>query len=525
MSSTQYSHTGCARILTSDQVQAMYHQSEGYLASLKVPQPGGSEVIFAEATAIKEGVWNGLYEPADVLRNAAPSMLGKYVVLGHPDSNTSPSWPDEALGQVVDVAAEGDEARIRLLLALWKNRMPPELLQRFLSGEKVSVSVGLNMYATPQEGTWNGKPYEQVANKIYFEHLGIVPVGACTPEDGCSAQIITQSTEAEEGNTANDTEKDREMPAESKNVCQAMGAPIEAAPPDMPPPLFKDPDELLAFTNEALKISDNPELRDQQLSTAFDFVMDTIREYGWNIWDIPEGNARAMAMAAFVARAAEAWRSNDPLFTPPNPMVVAQATQNNRSKSWRGDAKMTVTQAKKSEEGEVKALYKYPVLSQTEDGTPQFNWNSTDDESVAIKAKEECESAISSVLSKYDNTLKEFQAAADAGAVADGIARGLLLGNLKSALPKLSEDSLERYKAMPLPDLAGIVSDLGQGSAPAAAPAAAPAIQAPETKEAPEAKAVTQAPTPVNLQTMKRAKPLSFAEAKARIKKELGVEI
>jgi len=78
---------------------------------------------------------------------------------------------------------------------------------------------------------------------------------------------------------------------------------------------------------------------------------------------------------------------------------------------------------------------------------------------------------------------------------------------------------------MPLPDLAGIVSDLGQGSAPAAAPAAAPAIQAPETKEAPEAKAVTQAPTPVNLQTMKRAKPLSFAEAKARIKKELGVEI
>jgi hypothetical protein len=92
---------------------------------------------------------------------------------------------------------------------------------------------------------------------------------------------------------------------------------VEASEAERPPPLFKDPDEMLAFTNQALAISDNPELRAEQIRTAFDFVMDNVHQYGWSFFDNPDQESRAAAMAAFVARAAAAWNANDPLFTPP----------------------------------------------------------------------------------------------------------------------------------------------------------------------------------------------------------------
>lgn len=517
--------TGCASLLTHEQVQARYHQSEGYVTTIKVPQPEGAEVRFVEITAIKEGVWNGILEPAEVLKRGAPSLLGKYIVLGHPDSDTSPSWPDEALGQVIDVSCDGEDGAVKVLAVLWVSRVPPDLLARLEAGEKVSVSVGFQMYSKEESGEWNGKPYSMIAERIYFEHIGIVPVGACTPDDGCSAQIIIQNEKSDGGNTDGEDESKTQIDVESKTVNQAVGAPTESVEPEVPPPLFKDPDELLLFTNEALAIQDNDELREEQLRVAFNFVRKTMDDYGYGISDIQDANTRASAMAAFVARAAESWRNDDPLFTPPGEeQVVTSVTQSQSSRSGRGDDNMT----EKDDKGD-KTLFHYPVLSQTEDGVTQITWNSTEDPKEAENAKVAYDTEFKKVLGGYDDTMKDLKAQADAGQVADGVARTLLLGNLKTAMPKLNDESLERYKGMSLDSLVGIVNDLGQNIAmasPAGDQAPSMVTQTPDqTQEGDKSTKVTQSPTPVNLQKMRAKNPMTFAEAQKRLQKELGMTI
>lgn len=452
-------------------------------------------------------------------------MLGKYIVLGHPDSSTSPSWPDESLGQVIDVSCEGEEAVLKALGVVWDTRMPPELLARLESGEKVNVSVGFQTYSSEKSGEWKGKPYSVVADRIYYEHIGIVPVGACTPEDGCSAQIIVQTEKVDGGNTDGETDTNKTLDVESKTVNQAVGAPVEAVEPEVPPPLFKDPDEMLQFTNQALSIQDNDELKEEQLRTAFSFVMDNLSKYGWSILDIQDPSARHPAMAAFVARAAGAWKNNDPLFSPPGEEQVANSvTQSQGPRSWRGDEKMP---EKKNEEG-AKTLHHYPVLSQTEDGTTQITWNSTEDPKEAESAKITYDAEFKKVLGSYDETMKDLKAQADAGLAADGVARSLLLGSLKSALPKLNDTSLEKYKSMGLDALVGIVNDLGQNiTVSPAAPEQAPGLvtQTPETKPDEKANQVIQSPTPVNLQKIRENNKMTFAEAQKRLKKELGMDI
>jgi len=194
--------TGCASVLTAEEAIARFHVSDGYISSLKVPQPGGSEVRFCESVAIKEGVWNGLFESAAVLRDASGSLLGRYVMLDHPEAGTEPAWCDTAMGQIIGVEAHGENSEIHCLLVMWVNRMPPELTQKIDNGEKIGVSVGFVQFFKEESGDWNGKPYEAVATKIHYTHLAIVPVGACSVEDGCSAQIISQDPNSEAGTTA-----------------------------------------------------------------------------------------------------------------------------------------------------------------------------------------------------------------------------------------------------------------------------------------------------------------------------------
>lgn len=513
--------TGCASLLTLDQVKAQYHQSEGYIASIKVPQPDGSDIRFIEIKAIKEGVWNGLFESKDVLRKAAPSILGKYLVLGHPESDTAPSWPDESLGQVIDYSFEETDGTIKVLAVGWISRIPPELLQRLESGQKVHVSVGFRMYSTETPGEWNGKQFFSVADMIYYEHIGLVSLGACKPEDGCSAELVQQSEESEDDTTA-DKKESQETSIESKTVNQAVGIPVEAVEPEVPPPLFKDPDELIAFTNEALAITDNDELRNEQLRTAFDFVMTTFNDHLSSILGIESLESKASAMAAIVARAAESWRNNDPLFTPPGEEQVTNVTQSKSSLAWRGDDKMT---DKKTEDG-AKTLYHYPVLSQTEDGSHKIEWTSTDDPKVLDEAKNSYNTEFTKVIGSFNETMTDLKAKAESGEAADSVARTLLLGNLKSALPKLNDASMDKYKAMDLNSLVGIVNDLGQ-NIPAAPPAAGdgPGLvnQTPDTKTSSQ---VSQAPTQVNLQRIGDGKgKMTFAEAQKRLQKELGMKI
>ena len=521
--------TGCASVLTAEEAIARFHVSDGYITSLKVPQPNGSEVRFCEAVAIKEGVWNGLYESAVVLREAAGSMLGRYVMLDHPEQGTEPAWCDTALGQVIGVDVQGENSEIHCLMAMWVNRMPPELTQRIDRREKIGVSVGFTQFYKDVLGDWNGKPYEAVATKIHYTHLAIVPIGACSIEDGCSAQLISQNQEAEDGTTAKKDGEDSELKsgaAESKEVHQAIL--VDASEAERPPPLFKDPDELLAFTNQALAISDNPELRVEQLNTAFDFVMNTITDYGWTIYTAEDQDSRAAAMASFLARAAAAWKAGDPLFTPPGAAVTV--SQSTRSRSWRGDD-IPMSEEKHEKKGEgatTTTLYKYPILTQTDDGKPQISWDSTEDQAKFDAGVKDYETAFGGMLGQFNETLGVLDAQAKKGEAADAIARGLLIGGLKTAMPKLTDASLEKYKGMELDTLAGIVTDLGQAVTPVAAPGmeggeGAPGI-APGSLS-PESKKESHAPTQVDLQKLGEKKKFTFLDAAKKFKAETGIDL
>ena len=88
----------------------------------------------ASATFLRPGVWNNILIDSDVIRRAAPSVLGRFFMLGHPEEGSQPMWPELALGQVVDFSVEPDGG-LNALILLSKNRFPPNLLKDMHDGE------------------------------------------------------------------------------------------------------------------------------------------------------------------------------------------------------------------------------------------------------------------------------------------------------------------------------------------------------------------------------------------------------
>lgn len=558
---TEGNRTGCLRVVTLEEAKRQLQEdSSGYQIAVNVWPPSDTEIFFVESTPVREGVWNGLLQEAPVLATGAPSLLGKYIMLSHPQEGSEPAWPDENIGQIYRVSL-GENGSLKILAAMWTSRIPPDLLARFQSGERVGVSVGMKTYKVLQEGVWQDIPFTAIAKKVYFDHVAIVVIGACKIEDGCDAHMIsvTQNSNAEAGSTNKKTEQ-KEGATNSGMSGQDNQGIIELAlggPDSPPPPLFKTPEELVAFANAALAIQGNEELRQRQMEMAFDFVMNNVTRYGWLLWDILEPAARATAMAQFVAKAAAAWKSGDPMFSPQSPETVA-VLQSKISQSWRGDARGEVVAQSKESKDEKTTSYKYPILSKTEDGKTEIKWGTTEDEKEATKG-------ITSLMEAQTTTLADMEKKVAAGAAADNIARTLLMTGLKSGLPNLSDGSLEKYKSMDLVTLAGIVGDLGStvpagagegagagagagaadgagagaGISAAAAQAALSSQtnqsqssqtsqQSAQPKGGPSPGSATQqnqGPTAVNLQNVKGGSKLSGAEAIKRLNKQLGVKV
>lgn len=82
-------------------------------------------IMRIKGVILREGVWNDIYVPGDVLESSATSLLGKYVMLGHPAADTEPNWPEQALGQVVNVEFDPEAGELWAEMVLWKNRSRP----------------------------------------------------------------------------------------------------------------------------------------------------------------------------------------------------------------------------------------------------------------------------------------------------------------------------------------------------------------------------------------------------------------
>lgn len=73
------------------------------------------------------------------------------------------------------------------------------VLEALESGQVMELSTGLELDAVPEDGTFNGKPYEAVARNFRPDHLAILPdqVGACSVDDGCGMMVNKLRAEVE----------------------------------------------------------------------------------------------------------------------------------------------------------------------------------------------------------------------------------------------------------------------------------------------------------------------------------------
>lgn len=148
------------------------------------------------STFIKPGVYNGVLVPAEAIQNSVPSIFGRFLLPSHLDPGTEPTWPDVAYGQVINYRLDPDTSALTALLNLFPDRVPPSIMASWKAGEPVGVSSQHTAYFQEQRGSFEGKPYSAITAKMYFEAIAITPYPACTPQQGCSSSLLTQSAKA-----------------------------------------------------------------------------------------------------------------------------------------------------------------------------------------------------------------------------------------------------------------------------------------------------------------------------------------
>jgi hypothetical protein len=141
------------------------------------------DIIRTKAVATKEGVWKGVLRPGELLKANYRWLKGIPITINHPEDGVSDSAL--AVGQVVDVEWDEEQQRAIADCELWASKCPPDLIAKIAAGDAVDVSTGYYAAQDPVPGTWGDQPYSEVEKSLFFDHLAIVPLGACTSLDGC----------------------------------------------------------------------------------------------------------------------------------------------------------------------------------------------------------------------------------------------------------------------------------------------------------------------------------------------------
>lgn len=201
---------------------------------------------------IKEGVWNGIYVPADAIREAHLSLLGRYWLNHHPLDGTEVEWHESAMGIVLgETVSDDDGAETVVEIEPWPDRIPDELYERLESGEKLGTSVHFFAQYDDEEGEFGGVPYNQRVTRMYYTHVARVPTGACSVEDGCFTQIAFESIKGREKMAE---EKDK-VPLADEDEDTGAGA----GESEVVILAFNHPDDVAEFLAEAIEKDDPAE--------------------------------------------------------------------------------------------------------------------------------------------------------------------------------------------------------------------------------------------------------------------------
>lgn len=172
-------------------------------------QHEGRDHVIAPVVMLVEGVHAGsrgpsLYSAAVIARNPAV-WNGVPVTIQHPTDQQGPISANsphvierQAIGKMYNVHWSAGKLKGEAWIDVAKAEAVQggaEILQAVNSGQiQLEVSTGLFDESKEHTGTWNSEQYSQVIERIYPDHLALLPggTGACSWADGCGMRANCQ---------------------------------------------------------------------------------------------------------------------------------------------------------------------------------------------------------------------------------------------------------------------------------------------------------------------------------------------
>ncbi len=144
-----------------------------------------NEPIKIQAIVTKPGVWKNVLRPAKLIKDNYRWLKGRPITLNHPSlASEGRATPELAVGQVLEVRLhDGDQVLVDGVI--WPEKLPGEILQKINGDNLMGVSTGFFAAEEPTRGAFQGQQYHSVETSLFFDHVAIVPLGACSVKDGC----------------------------------------------------------------------------------------------------------------------------------------------------------------------------------------------------------------------------------------------------------------------------------------------------------------------------------------------------
>jgi hypothetical protein len=169
----------------------------------------GTRYLVAPTVALRPGVLNGEYVPAEEVVKFAEAWNGRSVPLLHPkrfgqpiSANSMDLW-DDAPAMFWNAHIDGDALKGEFWVDIAKaEKLGGEatlLLQRLRNNEAIDVSTGYFRDFIESPGTHDGKAYTGIARNLRPDHIAILlnETGACSWADGCGVPRINEAKAAE----------------------------------------------------------------------------------------------------------------------------------------------------------------------------------------------------------------------------------------------------------------------------------------------------------------------------------------
>jgi 2'-5' RNA ligase len=169
---------------------------------------GGREYLIAPVVAIRSGVLNGEFVPAEEVEkypeawNGRPVPLGHPMVNGDPISANTPDQDEKHAARLWNVIAENGTLKGEIWVDLEKARAiggdALEVVNRLEAEHPIEVSTAYYRDLEPKSGKLNGARYSGIARNLRPDHLAILlyEVGACSWKDGCGTPRVNMKTNA-----------------------------------------------------------------------------------------------------------------------------------------------------------------------------------------------------------------------------------------------------------------------------------------------------------------------------------------